>query len=232
MAPLPPGTKTIAIVPAFPVSFRVETLGPTVFGNKVDAIDMRGWGLEQAATDIAKQSLSPKYQVTEVPPDPAFDDDRSELNPFVNSSDNAGDFVRDHVHAQPVPDLYIVLTPDTRAEPYISEPVQPIAFGIMKMKAPFGFPVMHPFLHTFLELSIVDGRTFKLLYETPLLVPNTLKLPLADKLVYAREPLDVGEWHREWADMTDAQRALIESSARDLLVRSLTYTLGQMQIAN
>jgi hypothetical protein len=110
--------------------------------------------------------------------------------------------------------------------------------GVDKMRVPFGDSP--PVVHTFLLLSVIDGKTMKTIYDTPLMLdPGTLpKRGLAELLnlnqpaVFPGMPLEDFDWQDNWSDMTEAQHQQIEQATKDLLTQSIIYTLSQMAIAN
>ena len=184
-----PPAKTIIIVPSIPKEFRLATTGLTVFANDLDIIDDSSWGLNQVAYDAALKGLPAGYQVSEQLPDIEFADPQSRLDVMdgLGLVPDIGDLVRQHVHVSQAPDLYFVLCLSARAYTYPNQPNIGVDFGADELRGPFGGTTT-PALHTFLLLTIVDGKSMKPLYATPLKIENNLNGPLSGLLGQAIPP--------------------------------------------
>ncbi|MDE2240754.1 MAG: hypothetical protein KGJ73_12615 [Rhodospirillales bacterium] len=230
---LPPA-KSIVIVPAITKNFRVATTGITVFQNNLDIIDDSSWHLNQLAYDTAVKVLSPAYQVSEASPDAALWKDLngwSFFEPF-----NIGNKIKQHVHVTSLPDLFLFISisdPPPTGEQY---PDILRAVGISKQRV--WVTNITPVAHAYLELSVIDGRTFRVLDQAPLSMPQKKQAPkigISDGTFFygggGRLPiaeLDNFPWRDHWADLTAAEQHEAEDTIRNLITASESYTLTQV----
>ncbi len=228
-----PSAKSIVIVPAITKNFRVATTGLTVFQNNLDIIDDSSWNLNQLAYDTAVKALGPVYQVSEASPDAALWkalDDWPFLEPDI------GNEIKQHVHVTSLPDLFLCISisnPPATGEQY---PDILRAVGISKQRV--WITNITPVAHAYLELSIIDGRTFKVLNQLPLSMPQKKQAPkigISDGTFFygggGRLPiaeLDNFPWRDHWADLTPAEQQEAEDTIRNLITASESYTLTQV----
>lgn len=227
VADLPPNARTIAIVPAVPPFFRLETLGFLEFGNHVDDVPDQDWHLDTVAYQAVRAELEPRYQVFEARPRSWLDDPSNRLDYWMGVGTTIGSLVRHFVHPSVQPDLYVVLIPSARAEPYIGKRVSPIMVGLWRQNVEPALFQQPPLLHTFLEVAVLDGKTFHSLYQTPLLAPAGPRTRMAFN---ASKSIHIGAWHDRWSRLSDEQRQKIETETRALLRRSIVYTLSRMSM--
>ncbi len=229
---LPPA-KSIVIVPAIPKNFRVATSGLTVFQNNLDIIDDSSWHLNQLAYDTAVKALGPAYQVSEASPDAALWKD---LDDWSFLGQDIGNEIKQHVHVTSLPDLFLFIsisdpTPDGEGFPDILR-----AVGISKQRV--WITNMTPVAHAYLELSVIDGRTFRVLDQVPLSMDPKDQVPkdgLNDgTFINGGGPtlpiaeLDNFPWRDHWADLTAAEQHEAEDTIRNLITASESYTLTQV----
>jgi hypothetical protein len=231
-----PAAKTIVVVPSVPKAFRLATTGLTVFNNYLDIVDESGWGLNQIAYDAVVKGLPAGYQVSEALPDSELVDEQSRLDAAdgLGLVANVGDLVKNHVHVAQAPDLYIVLCVSARAYPYSEQPNIGIDVGADEMRGPLAGATT-PGLHTFLLLTVVDGKTLKPIYDTPLKTTNDLKGPLSGLLGPSIPPiksLDGFAWQDKWSDLTQAQQDRMKAETQSLLAQSVEYTVSHMEMAS
>jgi hypothetical protein len=220
-----PVAKSIIVVPSVPKEFRVGATGLTVFQNNLDIVDDSGWGLNQLAYDTALKVLTPTFQVSEALP-----------NSEIGDADDAGDDVRQDVHVAQSPDLYVVIGPSYFAYPDPQYPVILRDVGVSEDVS--SFVKLAPVVHTYLLLSLVDGKTLKTLYSTPLMMDPSRQMPtcvmcvLGGGAFYPTGPLENFFWTDQWDNMTKSQQEQIQDETKSLLSASIAYTLTKMNLQN
>lgn len=234
MTSVPPA-KTVVVIPSIPPGFRVATLGSfgaLGFGNTLDIVDDHDWHLNQLAVDAASKVLSPKYDVSSVIPDTILIDTQSRLDAATGLGTDVGTVIKEHVSPLPPADLYIVLCVSFRSHHHAGNiPLLYEDIGVSKQRDPLG--TIDPLVHTYLLLTVVDGKTFKTIYDTPLMFDPKLRPPphMLVEDSYPTMSLNGFDWKDHWAEMTSEQHQLIEKTVKDLLAASIPYTLKQMNIA-
>src|SRR5581483_11054712 len=76
------------------------------------------------------------------------------------------DQVRERVHTDRPVDLYLVISLGNAAQPYTEAPNIGIGIGVDKMRNLF--TTFSPLAHTFLQMTVIDGQTHKLIATRPL----------------------------------------------------------------
>lgn len=238
---IPPGAQTVVIVPSVPESLIVATRGVTIFGNNLDQPSIADWHLADLIYSSAKQALEPRYQVSEAIPNQQLIDTQSRLNAALDHDDGVAQALSQLVHISPAPDLYVVFCVSARSHPYVDTPTTPYFMqdiGVSNQLAPFGLPSLVPTVtvHTYLEVTVIDGKSMKVLGDTPLLMPpdsNIIHGPLMSRNDPMPERgLKDFDWHDNWADMTHDEQTLIRATIEDLLQKSVPYTVTTALNAN
>jgi hypothetical protein len=86
-------------------------------------------------------------------------------------------------------------------------------------------------------MTIIDGRSFKVLGQVPLMMdpsrpfPKDLASSYGGGAAYPVQPLPDFDWQRHWADLPMDQRMVLLNTVLSLLTQSLTYTLQQTHLA-
>jgi hypothetical protein len=90
-----------------------------------------------------------------------------------------------------------------------------------------------PVVHSYVLATIMDGKTFKIISQMPLLLPPHKRQgwgPFGNAAwgvggAYPEELLPNFEWKARWSDLTEDQRTLIHDKITYLLSTSTYYTL-------
>lgn len=229
---MPADAKTVVVVPSVPDKLNVVTRGVTIFGNDLDQPDIKDWDLPGLIYTSTKQALGARYVVSEAVPKDALIDYQSKMTAALDSDDGIANLLASEIKISPAPDLYIVYCVSARSHPYVDALGTPYFMqdiGVSDMRPLLGLPGVPPAVHSFLEVTIIDGRTMKVLADTPLLMPLgkfTEPRPLyGHQYAYPIQELKHFEWHSKWADMPPAEQAKIRSTIEALLQTSVTYTI-------
>ncbi len=225
---VPKASNTIAIISAVPPVVRLAATGLLVFDNSLDITDVPDWHLETVALDAATRALSPRYHVAYTATDTQFGEAESRgSGDWAAGADlDADGLVQKYSRAETPVDFLVVLCPSAQSFPYDSYPYVFQYIGVSKLRDPI--LTFAPVAHTYLLVTIYDGKTLKKVAQTPNLLPSGPSLPMpmnADQRNYPWELLRGFEWKDSWAKLTADQQALIRDRIIHLLAASLTYTL-------
>ena len=225
---VPKTSNTIAIISAVPPVLRLEATGLLVFDNSLDIADVPDWHLESVALDAATRALSSRYHVVYTATDTQFGDAESRgSGDWAAGADlDADGLVQKYSRADTPVDFLVVLCPSAHSFPYDSYPYVFQYIGVSKLKDPI--LTFAPVAHTYLLVTVYDGKTLKKIAQTPNLLLSGASLPMpmnADQRNYPWELLRGFEWRDSWAKLTTDQQALIRDRITHLLTASLTYTL-------
>lgn len=224
---LPTAARTIVIVPSVPPYLILAT--QSLLGGHVETPSIRRWDLDNLVYRSAKSVLSSTFSVSEAIRSTQIFDTQSRLDAAIND-DVVAEKVIQLIKTPTRPDLYIVFCVSDRSHPYVNSHVPGFMddIGVSTMTGPFG--PLTPLLHTFLEMSVIDGKTMKLISDTPILVH-----PVSERAIrllrinfenpYPYIPLHHFKWHERWSRMSLDQRTLIRHDVERLLVKAVTYTV-------
>jgi hypothetical protein len=227
---VPASVEKVALIAAIPHVLRLGTTGMTVFENSLDQVDITAWHLDDVAFDAAQAALSPRYQLERATTD--IDPSLLHGNFFQKY---AGAMIHDHVHTSSAADLYLVLSTSQLTHPDVDRPIILQDIGVSKDRTPIG--LLSPVAHTYLLLTIVDGKDFHIIATTPLLMdparPSERErlFMSAGGAAFPVQPLDGFDWKDQWKDLTPDQQNLIHTQIVTLLKESISYTIAQSKIA-
>src|SRR5690242_361607 len=214
---LPPSVKSVAIVPAVPSEIRIATTGMTRFEDALDLVEVSDWKLDDIAWQAANATLAPRVKTVRAATDGPVADAASIFEKAVLGSGQFESQLRTHVHTDVPVDLYLVISPSNAADMHLSLPNVLKGVGVSKMRS---IIMTHdPKLHAFLQLSVVDAKTFKVIETRPLRVdhaghPAWVDLPGDTTPV---EMLEGFAWKDYWHEMSDALRDLIRERLTGLV---------------
>lgn len=223
---VPPSTRTIAVVPSIPPNFRVATTGITAFENALDIVDITDWHLDDVAFEAAASVLSPRYQVVRVDADVVDAD--TKLDQMLNGSSSlekqAGKFIRKDSPA----DLYLVISLSNTAQPYRELHNVYVGVGISKMRDLF--VIRDPSVHTYLMVTVLDGKTGKTLVTTPLQKPSGQTASPFQDSSEPKETVEGIAWKDYWHEWDAGQQDLVRDRTRALLAQAVVNTVRQLRI--
>ena len=229
--------KTIVIIPSVPSDFRVATAGLGLLpgsGDHLDLVDDSSWRLNELVFDTAALALSSQYTVSEALPDTDLGDEVVKETNFLGNVPDIGSLLQRHVHSLPPADIYIVIdaAPSANASMLQYTPNVLQGLGVSYQDAPLHN--LLPAVHTYLLLTIVNGRSFKTVLSSPLRLPySPAATPpsVLDDAFGPSSPADLladFHWQTTWAEMTQSQKMQILTDVDGLLERSIPYTLSLM----
>lgn len=227
---VPPSAKTVAIVPSLIPQFRVATTGLTAFENHLDLVDMRSWHLDDVIYSAAASTLSGRFEVSRATADSVIIDTDSRFDKAVAGENDVATAVRDHVHADKPVDLYIVFCASAASHPYYGRPNILEDIGISKLRDPF--ITRAPGLHTFLLVTVVDGKTFKAIAALPLYDDPTKTYARLTGSEYPSRALDGFDWKDNWNELTDGQHRMVIEQTKSLLSEAVAYTLSRAKFGS
>lgn len=222
---VPATAKTIAVVVSIPPQIRIATTGLTVFENALDVVDVPDWHLTEIAKGAAIDALSRRFQIVPASVDGTIVDSDAKFDKMLDSSLAIESEVRSRVHTAVLVDLYLVISLGNTAQPY--DPRPNVYYGIGVSKERNMFRTFAPVAHTFLQMTILDGRTDKVIASRPLGNTPTAGWSSRDLPV---DPLQGFAWKDYWHEMTDAQHDLIREHIQKLLATSVAYTIHKMNL--
>jgi hypothetical protein len=226
---VPPADKTIAVVSSIPSQIRIATTGMTVFENALDVVDVPDWKLADVAADAATSQLSPYYMVVRASVSGPIVDSDTKLDKAFKGTWSIEDQLRQRVHADQPVDLYLVISLGNAAQPYTGMPNVGVGIGVSKMRDPFR--TRPPVVHTYLQMTVIDGKTQKLIATRPLEnSPSPSGELFGGTVTTPTEPLDGFQWKDYWHEMSDAQQDLIRDRIKALLASAVAYTIREMHL--
>lgn len=224
----PPPGAVIGIVASIPPQVRLVSNG-VVSGLTLDIVDATDWHLDKLAEGAARDTLGSKYKIVPTRVSGYIVDTDTRLEKATNEARAIETQVRSQVSSDSPVDYYLVLCLGNAAQPYEPGPQAKIGIGVRKRYSPWN-PA--PTLHAYLQVSLLNARTDKVIATTPMEVPAA---PHGVTYAFTEnepiEPLDGFEWHEHWSEMSDAQRQLIEDHIKAMISRGVPYTLKQMKLA-
>lgn len=222
--------KSVAIIAAIPSRIDLGTTGMFAFDNDSDTVDVPEWHLDTLTLDAATRALSHHYQIAYTLADDQFVDSDSPLTAALEQSTVIQDYARQHAQPGHPADIYIVLCESVRVFPNSNPPPIIQFLGVQKVRDPI--LTRPPFVHSYILATIMDGRTFKIITETPLLLPPHKRAEGAFGNgawgvggAYPEELLPDFQWKDHWRDLTEDQRTLIHDRIVYLLSTSTFFTL-------
>jgi hypothetical protein len=225
---IPTTARTVAILAEAPNQVQVETAGTTFLENALDIVNVRDWHMPDLVYETAAATLSRRFTVTRATSDVFISVPESEFDKWRHSTKLEA-LVRQHAHVDEPVDLYVVISLSHEADIDVDMKNVYRGIGISKVKSPF--KAHAPIVHTFMLVTVLDGKTFKTLGYSPLMVSPEDSKKLVDKDAVKDMPqqtLTGFVWHNTWHEMSAAQKRQIETSVKNLLTKSVAYTLGQM----
>lgn len=248
--PLPSSAQTIAVVSSLPQKMRLATEGAG-FTNTLEFVDIPLLHLDDVAFETVSKALSPRYRVMRGTVERPFVDDQSKLEALLDKESPLVDLVRHHVQTDGPADLYLVLAVSSRSGhgSSVTVPiVSPRLYGVMSAGQPTLWDIgvskkedllftRPPVVHVYLMMTIIDGTTFKVLGQVPLMMdpsrpfPTGMAASYGGGAAYPVQPLPEFEWQRHWADLPTDQRMQLLNTIVSLLAQSLTYTIQQSHLA-
>jgi hypothetical protein len=246
---IPATVKTIAVLPEVPNQFSVEAAGTTFLESALDVVNVPDWHMRDLVYQAAAETLSPRFTVARAETDVFISDPESEIDKKWLHSTKFENLVRQHVRvdrsfdrlidrlvdqpedqaSEPPIDLYVVISLSDVANIDVGMKNVYRGIGISKVKSPL--KPHAPIVHTFMLVTVLDGKTFKTLGYSPLMVSPGDSKQLVDSDAVEGMPqqtMTSFDWHDKWADMSGAQKQRIESSVKNLLTKSVSYTLSLM----
>lgn len=226
---LPATAHSVQIVSAIPKELRYVTFGMTVFQNVEDKVDISDWRLNDLALETVSSLLSPRFSVSHYQVDLGISElDRdSDLIKFMKQ-----ELMRDSKQ-----DVYLVIWPTSRADSRYGRefPLGHRGVGVTKMETMFSS--QSPTVHTYLMVTLLSGDTFEKIVSEPLRggppqKGRTLLEARAEGPSYGPTmPLPDFDWKVHWVQLSMQQQKEIHAAVQEVLVRSLTYTLHEMHLA-
>jgi hypothetical protein len=211
--------KTVGVISAIPQELHIDSLGRNIFegGNVAENMSLPMWPINGVADEAIRGVLAPRYAVTVVPTPPGF----GVAGGLFSNAPNIGEQIRELVHG-PSTDLYVVLWMSPQALPPNTALVPRLGMGIYQNSFVLGNSKPQVYAH--LAISVVDGRSFKVLTTTH----------LEDVLNHgeAVSGIENYEWKDHWYKMTDAERGMILQLADSLLQKSIVTTLKEMNLSS
>jgi hypothetical protein len=222
--------KSIAIMSAIPAKIELGTTGIFVFDNDSDVVDVPDWHLSGIALDAAKRALAGHYQIAYSMTDDQFYDQDSPLVAMLSKSTSIQDYARQHARADAPVDLIVVLCESLQAFSSNARPEVIQFVGAYKFRDPI--LTRPPVVHSYILATLMDGRTFKIISQDPLLMPQHKRAGGAFGNgawgaggAYPEELMEGFQWKDHWSDLTEDQRNLIHDRIVYLLSTSTFYTL-------
>jgi hypothetical protein len=222
--------QTVAIVPSIPLEFRVATEGLIV--NHLDTIDDSNWRLNDLAFYIAAGAFAQSFNVSEVLPDTDLGKAESEQTNFLNGAPDLGTILRQHIHTSKPADVYIVFDAAPSADGELINPGSGILKGVgISDQNTVGGPLC-PAVHTFLLMTVINGKSFKTIFSLPLRVSSlpdkksSVLINLFGDMGYPAKTLQNFKWQSTWAAMSEDQQKQIMDAVDQLLATSIPYTLS------
>lgn len=227
----PPPAKSIAIVASVPPQIRIGTKA-AIIENTLDIVDVPEWHLDDVAANAATEVLSTRYKVNRATLNGWVFDDDSKLDKAVNQTWSIEDEVRTHAHVDNPVDLYLVITRSNTADPYLGD-YQKGFIGVGISKWWNIFTTMPPLAHTYLQMTVSDGKTFKVIASTTLEdAPRKTGAFNLFEVSAPTEELEGFEWKDYWHEMTEAQHTFVHDHIVNLLRRSIIYTVKKMKLVS
>jgi len=222
--------KSVAIIAAIPSRINLGTTGLTAFDNGDDPVDVPEWHLDNIALDTATRALSGRYRIAYALADDQFVDSDSPLSATLEHTTAIQDYARTHAQADHPADIFIVLCESVRVFSANARPEVIQFMGAFKFYDPI--LTRPPVVHSYILATIMDGKTFKIITETPLLLPPHKRQGGAFGNgawgaggAYPELLLTGFQWKDHWRDLTEDQRTLIHDKITYLLSTSTYYTL-------
>lgn len=230
---LPAGVSSVVIVPAIPDTAQVYNLGATVFGNHLDEPNIDSWNLPTVIYDASEHVLEPRYKVSEVSPGTNLVDLGNLMLKDINEPSTAN-VVAEADHLTAPPDLYVLLSPwqppGAPTSYYLS------GIGLTHTASVWLAPEMPPYVHTMMQVTVINGKTMKMLSMTPLqMPPDAGGFPggfLGAVVWLPAIQLKGFQWHNKWAEMTPDEQDLIHTKIDYLLTTSVQFTLQTALASN
>jgi hypothetical protein len=215
---------SIGIVASIPPELRIES-GSAFSGLHVDLVDVTQWRLSALAADAAMRTLSTRYKIVPTTVSGYIVDTDVKLEKAFNETRAIETQTRDRVHVDGSVDYLLVICYGNAAQPYRPGAADMVAVGVKKMYTVWNRP---PVLHTYLQVSLLDGKTDRVIATEPLAIASH-SFAFGDEPV---EALDGFEWHENWSEMAPEQQKLIEDHVKQMLEQAIPYTLKEMKIAS
>lgn len=223
---LPSGASSVVIVPAIPDTAQVYNLGVTVFGNDLDEVKIDNWDLPSVIYGASEHVLEPRYKVSEVPSGTNPVDLGKLMYNNINEPSTAA-IVAESAHLTAPPDLYVLLSP--WQPPDVPTPYYLSGIGLTHTASPWLAPEQAPYVHTMMQVTIINGKTMGVLSITPLqMPPNAGGFPggfLSAVVWLPAIQLKGFQWHNTWAEMTPDEQELVHTKIDNLLTMSVQFTL-------
>lgn len=221
--------KTIVFVPIVPSVFRVGQTGITILQNNLDVADDSSWDLNETAFEAVSKSVSTQYKLTLSVPENSPSSDDPDLHDILSSQ----------LHTTASPDLFIVLSASDQSHPHVPYPNVLRSIGVSHYVGDL-FGTEYPVIHTYLMLTVFDGKTLDKIYATPLMMNPQRQVDgdFVQKVLFVigggpKYPINslVGfDWEDKWSAMSDAQHQLLEDKTKTLISQSLQYTIKQLKL--
>ena len=206
---------------------RIES-GGQFSGLKVDIVDATNWHLDEVVAAAAKSALSPQYRIVGTSVSGYIVDTDTKLDKALNATRAIETQVSNQVRSDGPVDYLLVIGYGNAAQPYRPGVADMVAIGVKKQYTVWDRP---PLLHTYLQVSLLDAKSDKVIATSPLAIP-----PQSNGFAYVGtedepiEKLEGFEWHETWAEMSEDQRRLIEDHIKQMIERAVPYTLKAMKI--
>ena len=230
---LPAGASSVVIVPTIPDTAQIYNLGVTVFGNHLDEPNIDSWDLLTAIYGASEHVLEPRYKVIEVSPGTNLVDLGKLMSKDINEPSTAN-IVAKSAHLTAPPDLYVLLSPwqpEGAPTPYYLSGI-----GLTHVASPWLAPEQPPYVHTMMQVTVINGKTMGMLSLMPLqMPPDAGGFPggfLSAIVWLPAIQLRGFQWHNTWAEMTPDEQDLIHTKIDNLLTTSVQFTLRTALAAN
>lgn len=227
---IPPGAQSVVIVAGIPDTIQIYKMGLTVFGNHLDEPNVSNWNLPGLIFNTSLTALAPRYHVSEPPPGTDVTELESQMLADINEPSTAM-IVAASAHLRAPPDLYVLF--NDWQPPNVPTPNYYNGIGLTYTPPPSVLaglvPNQLPWVHTMMQMTILDGKTMKALYITPVQMPpgsngfpgGSPTAPLSLPAIQVKSL----QWHDMWTDMTPVEQALIHKTIDNLLTQSVQFTV-------
>lgn len=225
-SPIDSQGKTIAIISSIGPRIIVGTTGITVFENAKDVVEVPEWNLDSIATQSANAALSPRFAIIPATRNAMIVDSDTRLDKSVSTNYAISDAVRTKAHIESAVDLILIISLSNTAQNYTGRSTVDYGVGVSKWRDPFA--TRPPHVHTFLEMTILDGRNYNVISQSPLKIHSKTRTMFGGDESVPIDPIDDFEWKDHWVEMTAEQHEIIHQKISELLKEAIPFTIQKM----
>jgi hypothetical protein len=211
------GVKTVGIISALGNTFMFEDASPSAFDwlrpAKADFLEISDWGVDDLVTQTIAKAVAKHFAVKPVTFEPA------DFNTWTY--DDLAHRIRDFEDPDPDIDAYLVIVRDWRGDAIGASGHRFAGLGLYRRDPGAGKSLLSVFASY--RIVILDAHDDHVIASRAALLPDGT-LP--------RVAADASLWPKTQNDLTDAQRAILQSDIRKLIAASLPPTLQRMKLTD